>query len=113
MPRLQYEDHPGFPANAPVDHPHILKDDEFKHEVNTINPRLCDAVATILHKLDSKHPGALAAFFDLKVKSVKSVRYSEQGKGGAQMDLMAWRKDSTIMASMIHYAATKHELTEL
>ncbi|KAF1959741.1 hypothetical protein CC80DRAFT_309446 [Byssothecium circinans] len=80
MPRLEYIDHPDFPASALIDHPHILKDNDRPSEVDDIkNLRLCDAIATLLHHLEAKQPGILRSFFSPNLKYFKFTRFSERG----------------------------------
>jgi hypothetical protein len=68
---VQDVDTPKFPASAPIDHPHILT------VVESVPLRLCDAITTLLHRLEAKQPGVLNDFFDAEVKSFKLIRSSD------------------------------------
>lgn len=96
---LQYADDTVFPASAPLNHPHILKQDESLDYEETKLIRLCDAIATLLHHLEVKQPGVSKDFFDDNVKAVKITRLSNQGNGGIRMDLMIWRRGNEVTVS--------------
>ena len=53
----------GFPANTPLDHPHIIDLKTLNHQTVMVKLRTCDKVATELHHWD---PEAATTFFDLK-----------------------------------------------
>ena len=58
----------GFPASAPLDHPHIIDCEKFNDKTVTVKLRGCDAVATELHHWS---PEAATTFFDLKNNCVQ------------------------------------------
>ncbi|KAF2244286.1 hypothetical protein BU26DRAFT_608730 [Trematosphaeria pertusa] len=102
---LQYIDHPSFPSTAPLNHPHILNSEANNSSVPTKNLCLCDAIATLLHNLESKLPGALEALLNTAVKSFKFTRLSNRGEGGVmnpQMDLMIWREGPLVIAGFFN-----------
>jgi hypothetical protein len=68
QPVMKYVDHLDFPATAPIDHLHLLKEEEFAYKFNCEATRLCDVVVTLLYHLDGKKPGALKDFFDMNIK---------------------------------------------
>lgn len=111
---LQYIDHPSFPSTAPLNHPHILNSEANNSSVPTKNLCLCDAIATLLHNLESKLPGALEALLNTAVKSFKFTRLSNRGEGGVmnpQMDLMIWREGPLVIVRYPGMPYSKKKLT--
>ena len=96
----------GFPASAPLDHPHIIDIEQFNDKTVKVKLRMCDAIATELYNWK---PEAAMKFFDLKNKCVQYNWEVEDYLTGASK--MFYRKGNKVMVSHMTSVLGRHELT--
>jgi hypothetical protein len=104
QPILKYVDHPDCPAEAPIDHPHILKDVEEGESLDTINcsaVRLCDAVVTLLHHLEPQDGSLIKDFFGRKDSPRFQLIRQSYGDKEREMNLFIARKSSDVIVSWL------------
>lgn len=73
--------HPGFPADRPLDYPHLIdmKQTIIESPIGKLNLRAADCVATILYNHD---PAALEAFFDFDENKQGVAFWVKEPRGG-------------------------------
>ncbi|ORY14281.1 hypothetical protein BCR34DRAFT_599271 [Clohesyomyces aquaticus] len=114
MAPLIFEDTKLLPWNAPIGNPHIIEMHTYPVITDTTDLRLCDSVATLMHKLDSEFPGLVKYFLDTTLANkIDLARFESAGVDPGVKVLHIARNNSKVLVVLYVRQGEINELHEV